>query len=622
MATAQWFVSKASGSSAPNTLFCTLRDSHVGPSTTEAVVQTPSRSAGTFSKLYIRVTVNDRTATSTLTFRTGGADGNQSVSIGAGLTGDFMDSSSTDAVAGAGELLDAKLIVGTGGTVFTWALLGILFTPTTGTITRFQALGASTTVAPGSTQYQALAGLGSTQTTEASEQHKIRITGQLRFLYANIAVNSLSTASTTIRTRKGGANGAQSVVIGAGLTGVFEDTSNTDSVITGDLVNYQTVVAAPGTGTISYGNVGCELYASSGEQYQLINATNNGLLVTQNTTVYVSPSGALSSNATEDNVKGRVNANGLTASKLQCYVISNSIAATSTLRTRKNSGNGGQSISIGSTLTGFFEDGTNTDTYATNDYIDYQVVTGASGSNTIRINNIGLLVTPIGVLAPSGIASTFSLGSDKLNPKIFMTPVTSTLALGSDRLSSIVTANGIASTVALGTAKLNLRILASSRTSTLAFGTAAIFVQGVLGPTGIASTLAIGAAKLNPKIFMSGRASTIQIGSARLVPVSVLLPSGIASGLVVGTSNKLNLTIFPASKTSGITIGTAFLFVPGLSSVLVVPAIISTLQVGGPYLVGLMDCIEEWQELPTVGPSGFQAALGVKTPSSGVGGWD
>lgn len=617
MSSSQWFASKSTLTTAPGTWYGTLPCGHVGPSSAEAGIQAPSRSAGTFSKLYIRVTANDRTATSTLTFRNAGADGSQQVSIGAGLTGEFMDSSSTDAVLGGGELLNYKLIVGSGGTVFTWALIGILFQPNTGQVVRYEALGLGSTVAPGNTQYQSLTGLGSTQATEANEQHKIRLTGTLKRLFANIATNSLTTATTTIRTRVNGANGAQSVSIGAGLTGVFEDTSNTDSVVSGDLVNYQTVVAAGGAGTLTYGNIGCELLVSSGDQYQLMSATSNGVSVALSTTTYLLPSGVLASSTTEDNHKGRVNTPGFITSKLQAFVISNTITATTTIRTRKNNANGAQTLSIGSGLTGFFEDASNTDTYATNDFMNYQIVTGGSGT-AIRFNNLGVLVTPLGVIAPSSIASALAFGTLKLIATIFPATRASGLSFGTLSLSAQIAPTSIASTAVVPTgSKINLVIFPATRSSGLLFGTLSIFASGVISPSAIASTLSFGALQLNYRVFPSSRASTLVVNNVSLR--ALISPASVASTLGFGTA-KVNLTIFPNSKSSGLLFGA--LRISGASQQFILPVMItSTLTIGGLYVVELLVCTTDWRSDEVVGPSGFQADVPIRAPSSGVGGW-
>jgi hypothetical protein len=169
--------------------------------------------------------------------------------------------------------------------VFTWAVVGIVFSATTGTVTRFEALGSGTKPSLGETDFQPLVGLGSKQLTETTVQFKIKATGTLRNLFANFFVNDTTTAATTITTRKNTAAGGQSISIGAGLTGMFEDTSGTDSVVSGDLVNYQTAVAAGGSGNPTYGNIGCEFFTTN-RTFHLVTASNAGVSVAANSSLF------------------------------------------------------------------------------------------------------------------------------------------------------------------------------------------------------------------------------------------------------------------------------------------------------------------------------------------------
>ena len=72
--------------------------------------------AGTAQKLYVRITTNGTTGgTSTCTLRNNSADTALVVTITAGTTGTFSDTSNTVAVAAA-DVLGTKWITGTGGT--------------------------------------------------------------------------------------------------------------------------------------------------------------------------------------------------------------------------------------------------------------------------------------------------------------------------------------------------------------------------------------------------------------------------------------------------------------------------------------------------------------------------
>ena len=73
--------------------------------------------------------------------------------------------------------------------------------------------------------------------------------------------------------------------------------------------------------------------------------------------------------------------NAFKFSQLTCNVISNSITGNSTVKLRKNAGNTGLTLSIGANATGIFNDNTDTYTAAATDAMNYQIVTGSTGTS-------------------------------------------------------------------------------------------------------------------------------------------------------------------------------------------------------------------------------------------------
>jgi hypothetical protein len=73
-----------------------------------------------------------------------------------------------------------------------------------------------------------------------------------------------------------------------------------------------------------------------------------------------------------------------TLSALQITVSANATSANSTLRTRKNTANGGQTATILSGATGLFEDASGTDTIAATDLVNYSIVGGSLNTLTYR----------------------------------------------------------------------------------------------------------------------------------------------------------------------------------------------------------------------------------------------
>lgn len=97
-------------------------------------------------------------------------------------------------------------------------------------------------------------------TTEAQNQIPVYTNGILRNLRVGIGAIGASTTHV-IRLRKNGANGNLSVTCNA--TGVFTDTTNTDIVISGDLLDYSTTRTV-GAGTITINMISSEFYNEDG----------------------------------------------------------------------------------------------------------------------------------------------------------------------------------------------------------------------------------------------------------------------------------------------------------------------------------------------------------------------
>ncbi len=105
---------------------------------------------------------------------------------------------------------------------------------------------------------------------------------------------------------------------------------------------------------------------------------------------------------TEVNLKSRIPW-PVNFSQMTVWVLTNAITAASTFTFRKNAANGNQTVSITASTTGAFTDTTNSDSsIGASDLINYQLVTGATGSTmTIESTSISyvfaLAVPPISI---------------------------------------------------------------------------------------------------------------------------------------------------------------------------------------------------------------------------------
>jgi len=119
----------------------------------------------------------------------------------------------------------------------------------------------ATSIDYGTTTYISLA--GGINSTEANVQAKVYASYECRNLYVYVTNNSLD-ASTTVAFRINGADGNMGLSIPSGSTGGFEDTSSTDSVSSGDLIDFR-VSAGGTTGSIYIRPLSCFMDTADGD---------------------------------------------------------------------------------------------------------------------------------------------------------------------------------------------------------------------------------------------------------------------------------------------------------------------------------------------------------------------
>ena len=350
---------------------------------TEARVQALARDSYTWDKLWVRVSANATTAASTIRSRINGADGNQVVSIGAGLTGAFEDAVNSDALT-TGNLFNTSLVAGAGGTLTVSVVAYRLSTASNTTpilvAERRTGIGAS------ATNYVNLMGFHKALgvTTEANAQYTFRAASTLSNMWVYASTNTKEDA-TTFRTRINGANGAQSVSITALTTGGFEDAVNPDSVVAGDEVCYQIVTGA-GAGSIETSLTSIKSN-SVGRQVAVARASNDTSLAF-GVTRYLTPEGDSQEFATTELDTQTDARMSFTAKNMLVHIASNSVDGATTFTLRKNTAASALTVPVAASTTGFFEDTTNTVDFVAGDLLNWQVVTGGT-AGTMMINAIG-----------------------------------------------------------------------------------------------------------------------------------------------------------------------------------------------------------------------------------------
>lgn len=198
--------------------------------------------------------------------------------------------------------------------------------------------------------------------------------GTFSYFSFYVSYNDL-TGTTTVRTRKNGAFSNVSISVPAGRAGTFYSPTETETVSVADTIGIQT---ATGTGigtSVIYVSWSAIFTPSSGLGETMLHSGGPYVTRAQGDTSYYTP--AAIGSLTETSVQTQVQFSA-THKKLTVLVLNNSVAASSTFSSRKNTAAGSMSCTIPSTTTGQFRDLVNTDSLSPGDYFGSRIVVGAS----------------------------------------------------------------------------------------------------------------------------------------------------------------------------------------------------------------------------------------------------
>ncbi|MBA7713440.1 hypothetical protein ES703_122443 [subsurface metagenome] len=351
------------------------------------------RDSYTLSKLYVRVVSNNVDNASTVRLRKNLANGNQSVSIPANTTGVFEDTVNSDSFVN-GDLAITEVIVGAGvgGDVLGIRVTSYISTSPNDVPILVAATTGGTSVDAGVTEYACLIAGGHTDLIEAAAQYIFRTASILSNMRIYVNANGL-TAASTHRLRKNGANGNQSVSIGAGATGSFEDAVNTDSVAVGNSLNYR--MAAGATGTKITWRLQQVKSTSIVRQMGAVRPDTTGFNF--GTTNYMgletSPEN-VAAVETETQVRARISCGGR---NLLVRVTANTVDGASTISLRRNAGNTALLVSVPAAASGVFEDSDDVN-ISVNDLLNYMAdIGGTAGAIVVTIIGFELRQPAVGI---------------------------------------------------------------------------------------------------------------------------------------------------------------------------------------------------------------------------------
>ncbi len=215
----------------------------------EAGMEITVREATTFDGLDVFVTVNGISDPSTIKFRVDGSDGNQVATITASTTGRFQDTTNNDVV-----LVDSNVAyryeTGMGSHTDTSVTIVMVCCNGAGT-KRFINNGGEQQVqqSANTVRYSAPEGRLSTNTIELEFRAEIRATQTIDHLRVQCKGFSLDVNGSVSVNINGTAS---SLTVTVTATGHFTDTSNNESVVSGDDLGYVVDSTASSTGNFFF----------------------------------------------------------------------------------------------------------------------------------------------------------------------------------------------------------------------------------------------------------------------------------------------------------------------------------------------------------------------------------
>jgi len=189
-----------------------------------------------------------------------------------------------------------------------------------------------------------------------------------------LVTSNASTTARTLTSRKNAAAGNQTVSITASTTGAFEDTTHTDSVVSGDFFNYSIGTGTTGSTVFS---VGCIMTGTTDEFDT--GCLGSGTAFSSSGNIFSGIMGSgVDPGATEATKQLQLNTAG-SLRALRWGISGNSNTGAVTVTLRKNGANGNLVLSIPASNTGTFEDTTHADTFFPADLLNLQYANNTAG---------------------------------------------------------------------------------------------------------------------------------------------------------------------------------------------------------------------------------------------------
>lgn len=370
--------------------YLSLSNSVSANNTTEGNSEQKWYDSGTVSYLTAYVSANASGSTNTIYLRVNGANGNQSVAISAGATGEFIDSTNTDTYADGDKL---GIFYDKTGSSTTITYVGAHVTPDSGAVMKLAAVGEVTWGNNNSTRFIPLSGeAGYSSTVGATENATVEFpfdcAGTLENFNIYVSANARPNAVTAI-IRRNSVDSALVIYIAAGTTGLFSNVSNSRSISVGDTANYSLFLGSGG-GNFTSQYLSCDFRTTDGKTMAFASNVLADADVVNGVTRYSSILGSVVASGTSTNHRIKMRCSG-TVSKLRVYSKTNSGSTNCVCTVRKNGSDQSLTATVTASTTGEFADTSNSFTFSSGDDLDIKMVR-AAGSGTTSIMRIGMLI--------------------------------------------------------------------------------------------------------------------------------------------------------------------------------------------------------------------------------------
>lgn len=374
--------------------------------TDEATTAVLYRTAWTASLLEVNVYNNDTTGTSTIKLGKGTSTpltytGTPNVSFGAGVEGWMTDLTNTVSFNGSTEYGAIECVCSSGGSEFSVGTVAV--TCTTATTETVQFIGAQGCEITSASEIRngtlTQGGPWSSTAPEAERQNYIDFAATARNFYQQIGTNSHTSAIDVGLKLNGTATAIIVQPSATPTTGVYEDTTHTVAVASGDRLGYY-VDSKSGSGFIAGANTHFELVNSNGyagywQNWGAATAYNAG-------STYYFPISAIHGpqrGATDEQKQAARFYFSGRASSLRGYAATNTLSGNCVVTLRKNQAATGLTFTWATTETGLKSDTTNVVYFDADDELTVEVAC-AAGTGSMAGAWFSFVVQAADVLKP------------------------------------------------------------------------------------------------------------------------------------------------------------------------------------------------------------------------------